>query len=226
MITMMACIFCTLTTPVYANEPCPGDINCDGVVDGLDVSGLADDFGNTNCAVRAGRMVGEIIMWNGQVDPNGNPIINDDTQETDTRWHVCDGTMGTPDLEDRFIKGAISNNDLGEVGGSDSVTLSVQNLPPHSHNAGNLVNTNEGNHKHEVPLQFFNTVYTEVGNIGGQSVIWYLDWQWIDLVAKTAGDHTHAINGNTGNTGLSLPFDNQPPYYKLIYLMYIGEPVP
>ena len=78
--------------------------------------------------------VGGIIVWSGSQDsiPAG--------------WALCDGNLHygrqTPNLRNRFIVGAGTkggaNNGIGEykvgaVGGADTVTLSVAQLPPHTH---------------------------------------------------------------------------------------------
>ena len=63
--------------------------------------------------------IGTIIMFNGTASniPAG--------------WAICDGNNGTPNLTDRFIK---AGNIAGTTGGADSFTLTVSNLPAHSHN--------------------------------------------------------------------------------------------
>lgn len=38
-----------------------------------------------------------------------------------------------PDLRDRFIYGASFNNDLGQVDGSETVTLTIAEIPSHTH---------------------------------------------------------------------------------------------
>lgn len=63
---------------------------------------------------------GLICMWSGTTIPTG--------------WLLCDGTNGTPDLRDRFIVGSGSGYNIGDTGGSDSVTLTVNQIPAHSHN--------------------------------------------------------------------------------------------
>jgi hypothetical protein len=68
--------------------------------------------------------VGSIIMWSG-TEAAAAAIPNN--------WKLCDGTNGTPDLRDRFIVGAGNNYDIGDTGGSESVTLTADNLPEHSH---------------------------------------------------------------------------------------------
>ena len=62
--------------------------------------------------------VGSIIMFNGKAE------------EIPSGWAICDGTKGTPNLIDKFIKGS---NIAGSTGGASQVTLSVAQLPPHKH---------------------------------------------------------------------------------------------
>lgn len=49
---------------------------------------------------------GSIILWSGSIVaiPSG--------------WHLCDGTVGTPDLRDKFLVGAGSTYAVGATGGS------------------------------------------------------------------------------------------------------------
>ncbi len=72
-------------------------------------------------------VVGEVRMWSGT-----------GTQQAVTAawgpgWHLCDGTLGTPNLADRFIIGSSGSRAPGTSGGSFNFTLSVANLPPHGH---------------------------------------------------------------------------------------------
>ena len=48
-------------------------------------------------------------------------------------WAICDGTNGTPDLRNRFILGCGMNEQDPRPFGRSSVTLTIDNLPPHSH---------------------------------------------------------------------------------------------
>jgi len=67
---------------------------------------------------------GAIIIWSGAIDkiPNG--------------WVLCDGTNGTPNLTDRFILGAGNSYSVGAVGGEAEHTLTVNEMPSHSHTLG------------------------------------------------------------------------------------------
>lgn len=65
--------------------------------------------------------IGSVIMWTG-------------TLETiPTGWHLCDGTDGTFDLCGMFILGAGGAYNLGDSGGSEEVTLTVEQMPQHNH---------------------------------------------------------------------------------------------
>jgi hypothetical protein len=84
-------------------------------------------------AAHNGNPVGGIIMWWGDVTdiPHG--------------WQLCDGSpisegplagMSTPDLSDRFVRGAPSGDSSRgqlDLSGADSVTLTTANLPNHVH---------------------------------------------------------------------------------------------
>lgn len=68
-----------------------------------------------------GLPVGTIVMWSGTV------------YNVPDKWHVCDGTNGTPDLRGRFVLGVSDTYKKGAKGGEESVKLKVNNLPSHDH---------------------------------------------------------------------------------------------
>lgn len=51
-------------------------------------------------------ITGMILIWHGEV------------VDIPFGWHLCDGTMGTPDLRDKFIPGAGGALNPGDVGGA------------------------------------------------------------------------------------------------------------
>ena len=50
---------------------------------------------------------------------------------------LCDGNNSTPNLSGRFVVGYDASNsdyDVNDTGGSESVTLTVNQIPAHTHN--------------------------------------------------------------------------------------------
>lgn len=68
----------------------------------------------TASAVNDMMPVGSIIMFNGLAD------------EIPDNWHICDGTEGTPNLTDKFIK---ASDTAGTTGGGNSVKLTKSQIP-------------------------------------------------------------------------------------------------
>jgi microcystin-dependent protein len=95
---------------------------------------------------------GTIIMWGRSEIPDG--------------WAVCDGTNDTPDLENRFIVSTGNKYSLGAQGGEALVTLSVGQMPSHSH-SGNVSNGGYSFEHHQsngrFPGQYWST---SSGNTG------------------------------------------------------------
>ena len=68
---------------------------------------------------------GMIILWSGAADA------------IPTGFVLCDGNNSTPNLSGRFVVGYDASNsdyDVDDTGGSESVTLTVNQIPAHTHN--------------------------------------------------------------------------------------------
>lgn len=65
--------------------------------------------------------IGTIVIWSGTAD------------NIPTGWQLCNGTNGTPDLQDKFVLGAGPNHAVGTTGGEENVTLTVGQMPSHNH---------------------------------------------------------------------------------------------
>lgn len=126
---------------------------------------LADNFAGIN-------PVGAIIAWPASTNPDTN------------YWKECDGqtlskatypvlysllgstygaetptTFYLPDFRNKFLRG---NSAVGSTGGSDTVTLSVSNLPTHKHTMNNHVH-NIGSHTHNFSAQNATVTTSDAG---------------------------------------------------------------
>jgi len=137
---------------------------------------------------------GIIVMWSGSINsiPSG--------------WALCDGTNGTPDLRDRFILGISAQENPGGMGGAHSYTLTVSQLPSHTH----MFTTDEaGEHYHGLYMR-------EDGVFGGGSNRMRYTSNDFGYVTREAGNHMHT--GTTDSTGGNGVIDNRPAFYKLAFI--------
>lgn len=137
---------------------------------------------------------GMIIMWSGSTSavPDG--------------WQLCDGTNNMPNLVDRFVVGAGSAYQPGATGGTNEVTLTVNQMPSHTHSGTTSTN---GAHKHDARR----------GGSGESGR--YLDtstgsYTWDGEMLRTTGEHSHTFT--TEPRGDGLPHENRPPYYALAFI--------
>lgn len=151
----------------------------------------------TTAFVQAALPAGVIVMWSGSIAsiPAG--------------WALCNGAAGTPDLRDRFIVGAGSSYAVGATGGATSVTLSVNNLPSHTHTgttaATSIAHTHTfsattggaGGHSHtgSGTTSSTNVDHTHSGTTGGQSN----DHSHSGTTGSENQNHTHS--GTTDGVG-------------------------
>lgn len=130
---------------------------------------------------------GMIVMWSG-------PVAN-----IPSGWALCDGNNGTPNLSGRFIVASGGNYSPAQTGGTNSQTIniSVGNLPPHSHSFG------------------YNDWYFSESNCGNQG------WLGSGDSDRDNGPCGQDRRGNTDNTGGGQPitFDNRPAFYALAFIM-------
>lgn len=143
--------------------------------------------------------VGSIVIWSTSQIPNG--------------WALCDGTNGTPDLRNRYIRCADTiNYSLSTTGGSDGVTIQPQHMP------------NDFSY-----IQFFTNAYpdTRQGNI------------MCTTAPGSDADHTDCCEdsycGNDlpgqncqntfadGGTGTPAAINNNPSFIKVPFIMKLRD---
>lgn len=111
--------------------------------------------------------------------------------EIPTAWALCDGTEGTPDLRDKFIKGCAAGVDPGVTGGSELHTPTGTNADEDAHTHSVTAtgsNADESSHTHSVTATGSNSAPTFTG----------------DAVAAASTNATpDLVAADTGGTGVS-----------------------
>ncbi len=144
---------------------------------------------------------GGIIMWSGPIDsiPVG--------------WALCNGANGTPDLSNRFIVSAGAAYAIGDTGGVDSCSLTINGLPSHDHGGSVDGTTNSsGTHNHTMTIRSGDATTTVIGqgNIGG--IIG-------TGTVNNSGSHTHTFTATVSAQGGGHAHENRPRYYALAFIM-------
>jgi hypothetical protein len=121
-----------------------------------------------------------IVMWSGSTVPDG--------------WALCDGSNGTPDLLDCFIRGSDLKN-IGQTGGS---TVHAHGTEPHYHNHGH------------------GSIETDLGTVTsgpGERTVGLFRW----------GRHSHEVKFPPISSSRESPdteeTDHLPPFYQLAFIM-------
>ena len=129
-------------------------------------------------------------------------------------WHLCDGSNGTPDLRDKFIIGAGNKYSVGATGGEETHTLTVNEMPSHTHSLSNVRTSSSGAHSHTIKKE------RNGGSYGGSIfALKNADTENGTASTNSGGSHTHTLSGTIGSTGSGEAFSIMPPYYSLCYIM-------
>lgn len=170
--------------------------------------------------------VGSILLWSGAVS------------NIPEHWALCNGQNGTPNLTNRFIVGAGGTYAVGATGGSDTVTLSVAQMPSHNHSGSisisGLRTDSAGEHSHVFGYEnddndyYLYTPYlVEIGNAPANYIGIIDESGYKEVFIKNSGAHTHTINASSATAtltpnGNSQAHENRPPYYALCYIMKVS----
>ncbi|MGN0847148.1 MAG: hypothetical protein ACI4RA_07170 [Kiritimatiellia bacterium] len=124
---------------------------------------------------------GVIVMWSGNTGniPQG--------------WVLCDGRNGAPDLRNRFIVGAGDKYSPKATGGRDTVVLTVEQMPSHTHT-------------------FFGDDQLTVGAERDHTEYGY------DAESRKSHNYDSG-HYKTSAAGNGREHENRPPYYALCFIM-------
>ncbi|CAF1336347.1 unnamed protein product [Adineta ricciae] len=196
---------------------------------------------------------GSIVLFAGNLS-----ILN----KTYYRWLLCDGsevsrvtysdlfdvidtlygsgngndTFNLPDFRGRFPLG--NNDSSGHsfiLGGASSLTITVAQLPAHSHSEGSLTTLSSGTHAHSITDPGHNHSgstghgpyssgsYSMQSSGGGGNDngahTHKIDTDYTGVTIQQDGSHTHTIQGSTGSQGANQPVDIMPPYQTTHYII-------
>lgn len=146
-------------------------------------------------------ITGMIVMWSG------------DEASIPGGWALCDGQAGRPDLRGRFVLGSgqgpgLSNRAKGLTGGTERHTLTVAEMPSHSHGV------NDPTHGHT-----WSASRQEAGTDDRNSTIELSkgDRGDVDTIVKTTTSVATGIS--IANNGSGSSHENMPPFYVLAFII-------
>ena len=183
----------TLTIPadtiIEGNNTIKGDFVVDGNL----------SFTNRNTMLMDIFPSGMVLAWTNKEIPSG--------------WVRCDGLNNTPDLRGRFILGDgagddLTNRELNNKGGTEDHTLSINEMPSHSHK---IYRSN-----HKVSSDYlrkksgYNVSAITVGDGGDRNIYPHPSYWSND--PDNSSLYIHESGGDQ-------PHNNMPPFYVLIYIM-------
>ena len=151
---------------------------------------LTSNGADTLPTMQAMFVAGMIILWSGS------------SASIPSGWLLCNGTLSTPDLRDKFVVGAGSTYAVGATGGTaDAIVVS------HTHTATSTVTD---------PTHIHNIGNATLGAGAGSAAYFAGSTGSVISAAASTGVTVATSNANTGTSGTN---QNLPPYYALCYIM-------
>lgn len=160
-------------------------------------------------------LAGKVAFFSGEFGgSDGRRPIDAKTKTPNEDYVLCDGVetngIPIPDLRGLMIVCTSDDHPMGETGGSDTATftmegtvgettLSTEQMPAHDHSYTFRASSRDCGYASGHPMFWQNTATANTGTAGGGQA------------------HTHPIEG-TVSVKRSLP-----PYYALAAVMYVGD---
>ena len=154
----------------------------------------------------SGVPTGAMMTWLGSIAPDGWAVCDGalyqmadypelanviEQQFGSKNYFGGDGTttFAVPDMRGRFMMGASEGHPIGETGGEEKVTLTVEQMPSHNHNLSVLTSSST----------------LALNSIAGGTYSVHKNWS--------------STNKTTTHTGDSQPHNNLPPFMALNYII-------
>lgn len=153
-------------------------------------------------------------------------------------WHACDGskllkadypelysvlgsTFGAetatefylPDLRGRTVIGTSSSHALASSGGVESQTLTVAQLPSHTHSVSGTL-ASSGKHTHNYDRYSFSDSGSGWASNSSRG-------SYSSTATTSSGEHTHDLTLSLGNTGSGDSITNMQPFSTLNYIIKV-----
>lgn len=131
-------------------------------------------------------------------------------------WQIMNGQNGTLSMQDRFLIGTNTQVSVGNLGGSNTLTITSANLPEHTHTFSGTTS----NHSHCHKL-YYRDSGTQVGIENGDPNFNRGDRHFSNNCNTDTDSHTHTFSGTTaasGGTGSPTPTDNRPLFATALFI--------
>lgn len=158
---------------------------------------------------------GMIIMWSGTVNniPSG--------------WALCDGLNGRPNLKDKFVLGAGGSYAANGGAASQSVTLSIENMPSHNHSGSTDYNAYIDGTTKDIQQPLNRNGCPDGSNDSGngtnvengRGAYWRGKNDTIVLSTPWLAQHTHSFTTNSVGSGKAFSVSTMPPYFALCFII-------
>jgi len=164
----------------------------------VSVNSTTGDLVDSGSTIYSILPIGGIVLWSGAVST------------IPTHFALCDGTSGTPNLTSRFIvhadADASGTYNVGQTGGSDSITLTAAQIPSHTHAVGTLAFSASGVHAHNNQVansgNHGHNAGTNAGGAHGHSFYYQVvRWGVNGPNNKTGGDGQSAATNSINAAG-------------------------
>ena len=148
--------------------------------------------------------IGAIAIWHGLI------------ASIPTGWVLCDGSNGTPDLRDKMIRAAAgdvapSPTVLHSTSGSNTVTMSADQLPQHTHQVG--TQAANSTHTHHFDAHNANHLHGARNSGYHKHAIYGVSWRrlagWDNMNHTPSGVGGWAVWPLTNNNSQSTGYNPQ-----------------